>query len=810
MSYQLGVDLGTTFTAAAVASASVPEMVGLGNRALQIPSVLFDLGEGNFLVGEAAERRGLTDPTRLVREFKRRIGDPVPVLVSGVPYSPESLSSRLLRWVIDSVTERMGERPASITLTHPANWGPFRLHLMDQIMALADLEQGRLCSEPEAAAWQYAAQSRVAVGDKIAVYDLGGGTFDACVLEKGGSGFQVLGTPDGIEHLGGVDFDVALTQRVIGSLKDRFGPLDPDEPGMATGLSRLRRDCVEAKEALSTDADTVMAVSLPGVSTTVRLTRSELESMLRPALLDTVAAMQRALRSAGVKASDLRAVILVGGSSRIPLVAEMLQKEFGIPIGLDTHPKHAVALGAARFTWSARNHISRLDPPSATGAEETESPLRSPRGDASTTSTVGSVTVDPPSTGSTDKVPAAEPADLQPQTGNRIYAPSEANSLQGVTRGNIGALSSRRRQMLGLIAVLLVIAGVVSAVLYLPRRATSGVNTPNAEPTFSRSEASSVEATSTASDGSTTSPSSTSSGIFVDLPKSDALSNEQIVIPRSTRGTSTQLYLADVRNPGDLRSLRTPANASSWAAGLAPDRRTIVYLDGSSGVLRTMAADGSNNRALFKKRPRGCATILHASWSPTDLSTLVISCRTNDGANALMVVRIDGTVIRVLDTRASRADDPAVSPDGTLVAYWAGDKNGADGGALFTIAIDGTRPPTQLTRSGPGVDADPAWSPNGQSVAFRRRVGVGSSSNFDVLVIDADGKTVRTLMGGAADDEKPAWSPDGDRLAVVSNRDREGRAGGTVDLWVVSSEGGEPVPLRLDAAHIATPTWAYH
>ena len=127
---------------------------------------------------------------------------------------------------------------------------------------MAGVTATRRCTEPEAAAAQYAAQTRINPGDKVAVYDLGGGTFDACVLEKTGSGFHALGTPEGVEHLGGVDFDEAVLRHVLSTLHTT---LDPDDPEVTTGLARLRRDCVEAKEALSTDTDTLIPVALPGL-----------------------------------------------------------------------------------------------------------------------------------------------------------------------------------------------------------------------------------------------------------------------------------------------------------------------------------------------------------------------------------------------------------------------------------------------------------------------------------------------------------------------------------------------------------------
>ncbi len=301
MSYRLAVDLGTAFAAAAVVNGSDPVMVGLGNRSMQIPSVLFLTDDEAFLVGEAAERRGALEPDRLVREFKRRFGDPVPMLVAGAAYSPESLMARLLRWIVATTTTQQGEAPAEVMLTHPANWGPYKRELLDQVASLADLPGARYCTEPEAAAVRYAARTKVDVGDRIAVYDLGGGTFDVCVLEKRIDGFSVLGTPDGIERLGGADVDEAVTHLVLQALGPRLETAALDDPGMVVGLARLRRDCVDAKETLSSDTDVTIPVALPGLTTTVRITRAELEATVRPALLDTIAAVRRTLASARVR-----------------------------------------------------------------------------------------------------------------------------------------------------------------------------------------------------------------------------------------------------------------------------------------------------------------------------------------------------------------------------------------------------------------------------------------------------------------------------------------------------------------------------
>lgn len=353
MGYRLGVDLGTTFTAAAMRNGGPPSMLGLGNRALQIPSVLYLQEDGEFLVGEAAERRGATDPARVVREFKRRIGDPIPLMVAGTPFSAQALSARLLSSVVATATERRGAAPDEIVLTYPANWGAYKRELVDQVISLADVGPAVTCPEPQAAAIQYAAQAQLRAGDRVAVYDLGGGTFDVCVLEKTGDGFTILGNPEGIEQLGGVDFDEAVFQHVVRALGPAMEDLDLDSPEGRTALTRLRRDCVEAKEALSTDVDTTVPVTLPGRSTSVRLTRAELETLIAPALEQTVEATGRALRTAGTTSEQLKAIVLVGGSSRIPLVSHLLQSRFSTPTALDTHPKHDIALGAVQFKAEA-------------------------------------------------------------------------------------------------------------------------------------------------------------------------------------------------------------------------------------------------------------------------------------------------------------------------------------------------------------------------------------------------------------------------------------------------------------------------
>jgi molecular chaperone DnaK len=365
--YGLGVDLGTTYTAAAVCrDGARPEMVDLGERSPVIPSVVFAATDGSLVVGEPAARRGAAEPERLARQFKRRFGDAVPLFLDGVPRSPDGLSAAVLRWVVARVSERQGGPPERVVLTHPANWGQYKLDLLGQVIERAELDSAQLLSEPQAAGAFYASTERVADGAVVLVYDLGGGTFDAAVLRRIGTGFAVVGEPTGLERVGGMDFDEAVWRHVLAGLDGRLDGLDDSDPDVAAGLARLREDCIVAKEALSVDTDAVVTVGLPGLHTRVRVVRHELEAMIRPVLDDTLAATRRAVRSAGIDPDQIATVLLVGGSSRIPLVAQTVSAELGRPVAVDAHPKHAVALGAA-LTAAATDEA--LPAPPAMAAE---------------------------------------------------------------------------------------------------------------------------------------------------------------------------------------------------------------------------------------------------------------------------------------------------------------------------------------------------------------------------------------------------------------------------------------------------------
>ena len=255
MGYYLGVDLGTTFTAAAVQRGNRAEIVSLDQPTMVMPSIVFARSDGTLITGSTADRRGRSEPDRVAREFKRRLGDSTAIILGGSPFSAEALMAALLKSVVHNVTEVEGEPPAATCVTCPASWGAYRRELFTQVLQLAGIPQALVLTEPEAAATYYASSRLLPAEAKIAVYDLGGGTFDATVLQRSEQGIEVLGTPEGLEHLGGMDFDEAIFHPCSQPARWPAGSARPRErrrprrrmapaPRMRTGKrGPIQRDC---------------------------------------------------------------------------------------------------------------------------------------------------------------------------------------------------------------------------------------------------------------------------------------------------------------------------------------------------------------------------------------------------------------------------------------------------------------------------------------------------------------------------------------------------------------------------------------
>ena len=765
MGYRLGVDLGTTFTSAAVFTSGMPTMIGLGNRAMQIPSVLFMKPDGQFLVGEAAERRAAAEPDRVAREFKRRLGDQVPILVAGSPHSPQALQARLLRWVVDQVTQRQGSTPDHITLTHPANWGPYKRDLFDQTIRMADITGADICTEPEAAATLYAARNVLADGQTIAVYDLGGGTFDAAVLRKTTTGFDLLGHPEGIEQLGGIDFDEAVFHHVLATLGDQITTLD-NTPDLTAGLARLRRDCVDAKEALSADTETVIPVTLPGLTTSIRLIRDELEDMIGPTITDTVAAMRRVLTSAHLQPDDLTAIVLTGGSSRIPLVSQQLGTAFNRPLALDTHPKHDVALGAALHGKTL--HPATTPPPPAPVVTPPNTPTTTPPPPSEPQPGRAVATGSARDRGDLADPAPPEAADPQPVRTRRRRGAKAADSVAAPSAPAPPGTPTtpepepavpdpsrrpRRPRRGGAILIGVVVLLVVGAAVVLLTRGSGGGH-----------------------DGGG------GGGPAVALPDTTML-----VTSKTDAGVTTYRLDLTSGKATPLPLPTPPAGSDNIEPVISPDRTTFLYQVGEEGhpnPARVGTFGGEDRSLLTGTSP--CSSTFRPAFSPSG-QELAIVCPDASGKLELLVIGLDGTLHQRLLDDGTAFGDPTWTDDGHVIFLR---KNRAHGPkSLWSVAADGPQPGTpQRFPVGHGSVARPDWSRGGLLFVRTNADATGDQSDLgDIVVLDlATGRQTQATSTG--DVKSAAWSPDGRSIAFT----RED-AKGAFTLWTMPL-GGTPRP----------------
>jgi len=456
MSYSLGVDIGTSFTAAAIWRDGWARTFTLSDHADSIPSAVLLREDGSLLIGDAAIRRGVTEPDRLVRGFKRQLGDPTPLLLGTETMSRTELTGQLLRFVLQRVESREGGPPIHVTLTIPAEWGEHHRSLMSGVAAQAGLPDVGLLAEPVAVAIHYAAQQRLDPGAVVAVYDLGGGTFDAAIVQRDAVGYALRGQPGGDESVGGEDFDDVVVNHVRRSLGNALALMDVDDPAVRAGLQQVRENAIAAKEALSADVDTSIAVILPGVTKQVRLTRAEFQGAIRIPLLRTIDALDRTITSAGFTPAQLTAVLLAGGSSQIPLVSQLLAEELGVRVVTDAHPKYAVCLGAALAAASRSELGSATDssadalvapaPPSALPPPASGAPLSAGAPD----SAIGELWVDadfagPPGTSGDIAALAVQPEVEIPAvpTDIGLVVPADVSITASTLRPRLRYLSDR-------------------------------------------------------------------------------------------------------------------------------------------------------------------------------------------------------------------------------------------------------------------------------------------------------------------------------------------------------------------------------
>ncbi|MER7007680.1 Hsp70 family protein [Dactylosporangium sp. NPDC000555] len=345
----LGIDFGTSNTVAMVRTPDARMRPLLFDGSPLLPSALYFNTDGKVLVGRDAERNARLDPARFEPNPKRRIDDGE-VFIGDHPMPVPRLFAHVLSQVNTEARRQLGGAPDEVRLTHPARWGERRRSLLIEATRISGLGTPRLIAEPVGAASYFTAVlgSAVPVGRSLAIYDLGGGTFDATVVRRTQSGFEVL-AEDGLADIGGLDFDHAIVEH-LGKTYSQSHPQKWASLSNPTDASdrRLRRMLYEdvrgAKEMLSRTAST--DIHLPSMEIDAHMTREELETLVRPQLERTVACLRRAIESARLQPKDLVGIFLVGGSSRIPLAAHLIHTELGVAPTTLEQPETVVVEGA--------------------------------------------------------------------------------------------------------------------------------------------------------------------------------------------------------------------------------------------------------------------------------------------------------------------------------------------------------------------------------------------------------------------------------------------------------------------------------
>ncbi len=348
MSKIIGIDLGTTNSCVSVIEGGEPVVITNpeGNRTT--PSVVA-FKDGETIVGEAAKRQAATNPNT-ISSIKRHMGEKYSVEVDGKEYTPQEISAKILQYLKGYAEDYLGEKVNKAVITVPAYFTDAQRQATKDAGRIAGLEVERIINEPTAAALAYGAD-KTEQDKTIMVYDLGGGTFDVSILELGGGVFEVVST-SGDNHLGGDDFDNAVANYIIEEFKKEHG-IDLSQDKMA--MQRIKEASEKAKKELSSTQKT--NIMLPFITQNkngegalnldMELTRAKFNELTKDLVQRTLKPVQDALKDADLTASDIDEILLVGGSTRIPAVQELIKKELGKEPNKSVNPDECVAMGAA-------------------------------------------------------------------------------------------------------------------------------------------------------------------------------------------------------------------------------------------------------------------------------------------------------------------------------------------------------------------------------------------------------------------------------------------------------------------------------
>ena len=347
MSKVIGIDLGTTNSCVAVMEGGQPVVIPNAEGNSTTPSIVGFAKNGERLVGQIAKRQMVTNHDKTVISIKRDMGTDRKVTIDGTSYTPQEISAMILQKLKTDAENYLGSKVTQAVITVPAYFSDSQRQATKDAGRIAGLEVLRIINEPTAAALAYGLEKDI--DQKIMIYDLGGGTFDVSILDIGDGVFEVLAT-SGNNRLGGDDFDDRIIKYLVEEFKKQEGV---DLSGDSMAMQRLKEAAEKAKIELS--AVTTTNINLPFIATTddgpknmdINLTRAKFEELIGDLVESTTGPMNQAMKDAGLTPDQIGKVLLVGGSSRIPLVQETVKKITGKEPHKGINPDECVAIGAA-------------------------------------------------------------------------------------------------------------------------------------------------------------------------------------------------------------------------------------------------------------------------------------------------------------------------------------------------------------------------------------------------------------------------------------------------------------------------------
>ena len=347
MSKIIGIDLGTTNSCVAVMEGGKPVVIPNSEGSRTTPSVVAFTKTGERLIGEPAKRQAVTNADRTISSIKRHMGTDYKVTIDGKSYTPQEISAMILQKLKADAESYLGEKVTEAVITVPAYFNDAQRQATKDAGKIAGLDVKRIINEPTAAALAYGLDNDAE--QKIMVYDLGGGTFDVSIIEIGDGVIEVLAT-NGDTHLGGDDFDNKITDWLVSEFKKAEG-VDLSTDKMA--LQRLKEAAEKAKKELSTSTTT--NINLPFITATAEgpkhldmtLTRAKFDELTHDLIERTAVPVQNALKDAGITASELGKVLLVGGSTRMINAQDKVKELTGKEPSKSINPDEGVAIGAS-------------------------------------------------------------------------------------------------------------------------------------------------------------------------------------------------------------------------------------------------------------------------------------------------------------------------------------------------------------------------------------------------------------------------------------------------------------------------------